>query len=255
MAAWWDKGVVVVPNKNFVFHIGSSEGLVHVLRYSNSHIGMVLYSVYKARFFTKKGTCRYYVGYTGNASRREDRLQLGEVAWLKPRRPGSLTMEVLHEDLATKFVARAQEALAAGRAINVDPDHVRGGPWLALRLSKADRAEVAAVAKCKCLASLPLVAAELGPRSRLAMHLKNLKFESVASSTGSGARAVVQVCRSGARTSGARTSGTRTSGARTSGARTSGSPGKKIGMPGEGQSGAVARFHRLPQLKRPSSAA
>jgi len=184
------------------------------------------------------------VGFTGNASRREDRLQLGEVDWLKPMRPGSLTLEVLHEDLATESVALAQEALAAAKAIHADPGHVRGGPWLSpRRLSKANLAEVAAVATCQALASLPQVAAELGPRSRLAMHLKDLKFESAASSTGSEARAVEQVrkCRSGTRSSGTRTPG---------------SPGKrsgKTGMPGEGQSGAMTRFHRLPLLKRPSS--
>ena len=75
----------------------------------------------------------------------------------------------------------ARLALAAAKAIHADPDHVRGSPWLSLRLSKANKAEVAAVAKCKDLASLPQVAAELGPRSRLAMHLKELKFERAAS--------------------------------------------------------------------------
>ena len=217
-----------------------------MLRYSRPHLEMVRYCVYKARFVTKRGTGRSYVGFTGNASRREDRLQLREVAWLKPLRPGSLTLEVLHEDLATKSVALAQEALAAAKAIHADPDHVRGGPWLDLRLSKANKAEVAAVAKCRALASLPRVAAELGPQSRLAMHLKDLKFERAASSIGSRAKAALQVQKS--------RSGTRTSGARTSGARTPGSPGKRIGMPGKGQSGAVTRFHKLPLLRRPSSA-
>ena len=228
------------------------EGLAHLLSCCCSHLAMVLYSVYKARFLTKRGTGRSYVGFTGNASRREDRLQLGEVAWLKAMRPGSLTLEVLHEDLATKAVALAQEALTAAKAIHADPDHVRGGPWLDLRLGAASKAEVAAVAKCQTLASLTQVAAELGPRSRLAMHLKELEFERVASSTGSGAKAVVRVqkSRSGARTFGTRTSGTRTSGTRTSGARTPGSTGK----PGEDQSGAVTRFHRLPLLKGPASA-
>ena len=158
-----------------------TEGLAQLLRPSCTYLEMVLYSVYKARFLTRRGTGRSYVGFIGNASRREDRLQLGEVVWLKPMRPGSLTLEVLHEDLAAKSVALAQEALAAAKAIHADPDHVRGGPWLSLRLSKANKAEVAAVAKCKDLASLPQVAAELGPRSRLAMHLKELKFERAAS--------------------------------------------------------------------------
>ena len=43
---------------------------------------MILYDVYLASFQTLAGTFRSYIGYTGNADKREDKLgQLGPTSW------------------------------------------------------------------------------------------------------------------------------------------------------------------------------
>jgi ribosomal protein L7Ae-like RNA K-turn-binding protein len=87
---------------------------------------MVLYTVYKASFETQKGTFRQYVGYTGNASKREDKLGLGGVNWTKPLKKGSLKLRVLVADVESKAVVLALEAWHAAKAISRDSEHVRG---------------------------------------------------------------------------------------------------------------------------------
>ena len=54
---------------------------------------MVLYYLYKGSFKTKECTCREYVGYTGNASQREDLLTKGGVNWTKPLQKGTFKMD------------------------------------------------------------------------------------------------------------------------------------------------------------------
>ena len=71
-------------------------------------------------------------------------------------------MDVLHEGLATKSVALAQEAFTAAKEIHARPGTARGGPWLSIKLSDATRAEIAAVARSRSLTSLSQVAADLG---------------------------------------------------------------------------------------------
>ena len=64
---------------------------------------MVLYSVYKATFLTKKyKTKRFYIGYTGNAEKRADKLKLGKTFWLSCMLPGSMEMEMLRTGVEGK---------------------------------------------------------------------------------------------------------------------------------------------------------
>ena len=86
---------------------------------------MVLYTVYKAAFWTKKGTYREYVGYTGNVSQREDTLAKGGSNWTKPLEKGTLKMSFLAVNIQSRAVARCQEALSAAKAILADREHVR----------------------------------------------------------------------------------------------------------------------------------
>lgn len=138
---------------------------------------MILYDVYLASFQTLAGTFRSYIGYTGNADKREDKLGLGGVDWTKCLNKGTLKLEVLVPGLDSKAVALALEALHASKAIRRDPQHVRGGPWLSVRaLKAADLNEVQAAAGCSSADELGPLAELLGPTSRLYQHLKNLKF-------------------------------------------------------------------------------
>ena len=138
---------------------------------------MILYDVYLASFQTLAGTFRSYIGYTGNADKREDKLGLGGVDWTKCLKKGTLKLEVLVPGLDSKAVALALEALHASKAIRRDPQHVRGGPWLSVRaLKAADLNEVQAAAGCSSADELGPLAELLGPTSRLYQHLKNLKF-------------------------------------------------------------------------------
>jgi hypothetical protein len=138
---------------------------------------MVLYEVYLAFFQTLAGTFRSYIGYTGNAEKREDKLGLGGVGWTKCLKKGTLKLKVLVPGLDSKAVALALEAWHAAKAIRRDPQHVRGGPWLSVRALKADDLyEVQAAAGCSSADELGPLAELLGPTSRLYQHLKNLKF-------------------------------------------------------------------------------
>ena len=78
---------------------------------------VVLYSVYKVKFRTRLNTYREYVGFTGNATRREDKLGLGGVDWTKPLQKDTLQpMQLLHINIESKAVARCLEALCAAKA-------------------------------------------------------------------------------------------------------------------------------------------
>ena len=138
---------------------------------------MVLYDVYSASFETKAGTFRTYIGYTGNAEKREDKLGLGDVNWTSCLKKGTLKLEVLVPGLGSKAVALALEAWHAAKAILRDPEHVRGGPWLSVQaLKAADLYDVQAAAGCSSVVELGPLAEQLGTTSRLYQHLKNLRF-------------------------------------------------------------------------------
>ena len=64
---------------------------------------MVRYCVYRAGFRTKKAnTSRFYVGYTANAARREDKLKLGKTQWTSGIKPGSLDFKEVRADIGSK---------------------------------------------------------------------------------------------------------------------------------------------------------
>lgn len=138
---------------------------------------MVFYDVYRAFFLTLAGTFRTYIGYTGNAEKREDKLGLNGVDWTKCLKKGTLKLKVLVPSVDSKAVALALEALHAAKAIQSDPEHVRGGPWLSVKALKADDLyEIQATAACSSAVQLGPLAELLGPTSRLYKHLENLDF-------------------------------------------------------------------------------
>jgi len=137
---------------------------------------MPSYVVYRCKFLTKQNTTRFYIGYTGNADRRGERLGLAKMHWTACVKPGSLELSVLHPDLESKTVARALEAWEAARHIDADESHVRGGPWLKPSLPPSDRHEVHVAAKCRSLTQLVAAKDFLGPTSRLAKHMDDLLF-------------------------------------------------------------------------------
>lgn len=159
---------------------------------------MVLYDIYLAFFQTLAGTFRTYVGYTGNAEKREDKLGLGGVGWTKCLKKGTLKLKVLVPGVDSKAVALALEALHAAKAIWRDPEHVRGGPWLSVQALEADDLyEVQAAAACSSVVELGPLVELLGPTSRLYQHLKNLNFgpktKQASSSSSSGSRTTTTV--------------------------------------------------------------
>ena len=137
---------------------------------------MVLYSVYRAKFLTTKNTMRFYIGFTGNASKREDKLGLGEMPWTSCMKKGTLQLGILYPDIESKGVARALEAWEAARHIDNDAEHVRGGPWLMPSLPPSDKFEVSVVGRCKSLSQLADAKELLGKNSRFAKHMDDLLF-------------------------------------------------------------------------------
>ena len=117
---------------------------------------MVVYSVYKASFYTRRGTRRYYVGMTGNATQRESDLQRNDgrqPAWLKAGCK-QFQYQILVGDIPSKAAALATEALNTAYIWKSAPDNTRGGPWVKPQLSKRDVLELDAASKCKSLEDL-----------------------------------------------------------------------------------------------------
>ena len=81
---------------------------------------MVRYCVYRADFVTNKNTRRTYIGQTGYAEHRADKL-MKNVAWCKPSKPGTLQFNVVAMNIETLHVALFREALFAARAIVARP--------------------------------------------------------------------------------------------------------------------------------------
>jgi hypothetical protein len=163
---------------------------------------MVLYTVYKASFRTKRNTKRCYVGYTGDTPRREYALKKPgpyQPVWCQAV-CDSLDFEELAVNIPSKTAAKALEALLAAKEIARAPLSSRGGPWTWLRLSAQDRQEVKAVAACQSLKELFAVSPDF-PGGHLQQHLQDLRFccPSKAQSSGSRSRAampaVLTTCR------------------------------------------------------------
>ena len=134
------------------------------------------YCVYRADFVTNKNTRRTYIGQTGNAEHRADKL-MKNVAWCTPSKPGTLQFNVVAMNIETLHVALFIEALFAARAIVARPLQTRGGPWLSLRpLGIQDMMEVRATARCKNLLEFADYAQTLPFKSRLREHLANVRF-------------------------------------------------------------------------------
>ena len=85
------------------------------------------YLVYKASYWTKRGTFRTYFGYTRTLDLRRWWHEQKPPAWMKPR-GGDFDLAVVERGLQTKEVALACEALHAARAIAANPRQARGGP-------------------------------------------------------------------------------------------------------------------------------
>ena len=137
---------------------------------------MVRYCVYRADFMTKKKTRRSYMGQTGNAEHRADKL-MKNVAWCKAWKPGTLQFNVVAMNIETLHVALFIEALFAARAIVARPLQTRGGPWLSLRpLGTQDMVEIRSTARCKNLLEFADYVQTLPSRSRLREHLANVRF-------------------------------------------------------------------------------
>jgi hypothetical protein len=137
---------------------------------------MVVYSVYRARFKTDESTVRDYIGYTGNAGLREDRLNLKEQDWCKCMRPGTLHLETVFVDIGSKQAALALEAWTAAKEISQDFDHVRGGPWLVKTLPACQMYEISVIAKCKDLVTFAAAVQFLGPDSKVGQHMARARF-------------------------------------------------------------------------------
>ena len=137
-----------------------------------------MFSVYRARCLTTRGTLRDYLGYTGCVDQRVGFLKCSPPAFMRAMAAasGELKVTVLESGLATKAVARAVEALLAARAISKAPRHTRGVPWSKPGPLGTDvLAEVRAVASCRSLAAVAAVA-EKFPGGPLWKHLRDLKF-------------------------------------------------------------------------------
>ena len=237
---------------------------------------MVLYTVYRAKFLTGKKTTRFYIGFTGDASRREDKLGLGEMPWTSCVKQGALQLGTLHPDIDSKFVARALEAWEAARHIDKDLDHVRGGPWLKPTLPPSDKYEVSVVAKCRSLSQMADAREFLGEDSRFAKHMDDVLFnDQPKGPSKAAAPTVVKSIASARSTSSASSKATSTAPSKATSTTSSSSCGAAVQLPrpvklvlnkalirkprsGTQLSGARRKFNKLseakPLAKKPAAA-
>ena len=154
-----------------------------------------MFLVYRVRFTTARGTVRYYVGYTRCLAQRRRLLLADPPDFLKAMRKkgAQLDIETLEDNVSTKALALALEALHAARAIAENPRCSRGGPWSKVGpLSAVALQEIRRVASCRALMPLHAIAMER-PSGALAAHLQDLKFVK-ASLAPKGAPAVRGAC-------------------------------------------------------------
>ena len=138
---------------------------------------MVRYLVYWARFRTRRGTVRIYIGYTKCLEVRRVYHNGKPPAWLKCKgHESELEYKVLEEGIESIETALALEALHSARAIAAEPESVRGGPWAKpKKLTPKMLDEVRAAASVRSL----MVLRELGnanPSGPLYRHLRDLTF-------------------------------------------------------------------------------
>jgi hypothetical protein len=135
----------------------------------------MIYTVYKLFFFTRKGSRREYVGYTGQIATRMAFHKRKPPAWVKCRKAGAeLKFRVLEKDVASKNLALALEAYHACRAIAAKPHAARGGPWVRPTLPDVELGRIRVLAGMSLRSLLEYGAAK---RSKLLHeHLAELRF-------------------------------------------------------------------------------
>ena len=146
---------------------------------------MVQYCVYKASFYTLRGSRRYYIGMTGNPEQREADLQRKgdrQPAWLKAGCE-QFRYTIIVDEIPSKAAALATEALMTAHEWRRAPDATRGGPWVRPTLSAGDVLELQAASNCKSLQDL-LDSAFAKKSGHLGVHLRGISLTSaVATST------------------------------------------------------------------------
>ena len=134
-----------------------------------------MYSVYQARFETKRGVVRTYIGYTGRMDVRMAFHVAEPPKWLKCQSGGELEYKILEGGIGSKGLAVAAEALHAARAVAAEPAVARGGPWAKPTLKKEWLRELHAAASLRSLHRLRALAEE-SPGGPLDRHLRDLCF-------------------------------------------------------------------------------
>ena len=136
---------------------------------------MVVYKVYRAKFKTRLGTRRVYVGHTKCICIRKSWAEKEPPAAMRCRDPRELSYTIIEDGIETKAQALALEALYAARHIMAEPDICRGGPWSNESLSDNQKDELQAASRCNSLYKLYELA-ESDKRGSLYRHLKDLEF-------------------------------------------------------------------------------
>ena len=136
---------------------------------------MVVYKVYRAKFKTRLGTRRVYVGHTKCICIRKNWAEKEPPAAMRCRDPRELSYTIIEDGIETKAQALALEALYAARHIMAEPDICRGGPWSNESLSDNQKDELQAASRCNSLYKLYELA-ESDKRGSLYRHLKDLEF-------------------------------------------------------------------------------
>ena len=140
---------------------------------------MVQYCVYKASFYTGRGSRRCYIGMTGNPEQREADLQTKgdhQPAWLKAGCK-QFQYNVLVDKIPSKAAALATEALMTAHEWRRAPDATRGGPWVRPKLSAGDISELRASSSCKSLQEL-LDSSFAKESGHLGVHLRGISLTS-----------------------------------------------------------------------------
>ena len=136
-----------------------------------------MYTVYRVRFRTKRGTWRTYTGYTRALDARTLWHEAVPPAPMRCRDPESpYHYTILESGVPTKGAALALEALHSARAIAADPSTARGGPWSRPTLSTCQIDVARAAAKLRSLQCLADLAA-CDKRGSLYRHLLDLDFD------------------------------------------------------------------------------
>ena len=100
------------------------------------------YQVYRIGYWTKKGTWRVYIGYTGQEDVRKASHKRMPPGWVKCRAPCcEAQWRTLESDVVGEQMALALEAFHASRAIVAEPLTVRGGPCVKPTLPKDEDAK------------------------------------------------------------------------------------------------------------------